>query len=131
VSDDEPMRRVRDALIANLTPERADLAFTVRALAARLHDQYAGRTIEVRIPPFSAVQLRSLAGDGPRHTRGTPPNVVEMNPETFVRLSFGVLTWDDAFASHALSVSGAHAADVATMLLAQETTRPLPARELQ
>jgi hypothetical protein len=117
----ESMQTVRSALIAGVPPERADLAKVVRALAARLHEHYAGRTIEVRIPPYAAVQLRSIDGEGPRHTRGTPPNVVEMNPETFVSLSFGLLTWDEAFASHALSVSGAHASDVATML---ETATP-------
>jgi hypothetical protein len=90
----------------------------VRTLAAAIREEYAGRSIELRIPPYIAVQLRTLDGQGPRHTRGTPPNVVETDPVTFLALAHGELTWDDAFASGRLSVSGAHARDTEKMLAA-------------
>ena len=51
-----------------------------------------GRAVEVRVPPYAAVQCV----EGPRHTRGTPPNVVEMDPVTWVLLATGRLSWADA-----------------------------------
>ncbi|MCL1841370.1 MAG: sterol carrier family protein [Propionibacteriaceae bacterium] len=104
------------ALADGVEPERAPLAEAVRALAFDLGERYGGRTIEVRVPPFAAVQLRSATGEGPQHHRGTPPNVVETDPATFVLLATGALRWDDAVARHRLRWSGAHAHDVATML---------------
>lgn len=64
---------------------RAALASATRTLAQILAEQAAGRSVEVRIPPFVAVQ----AVAGPRHTRGTPPNVVETDPLTWLRLATG------------------------------------------
>ena len=107
---------VRRALDDGAEPERGLLAEAVRALASELEAAYGGRTIEVRVPPFAAVQLRSASGEGPQHHRGTPPNVVETDPATFVLLATGTLSWDDAVAQHRLRWSGAHAHDVATML---------------
>ena len=54
-----------------------------------------GRAVEVRVPPYAAVQCV----EGPRHTRGTPPNVVEMDPVTWVLLAAGLLAWPDAVAA--------------------------------
>ena len=51
-----------------------------------------GNAVEVRVPPDGAVQ----AVEGPRHTRGTPPNVVETDAQTWLELATGALTWDDA-----------------------------------
>jgi hypothetical protein len=93
-----------------------ELAGRVRELAKKLEAKHKGRTIEVRVPPYAAVQLASHDGDGPTHRRGTPPNVVETDPETFVALATGQLTWDEAYESHKLKYSGAHARDVAGML---------------
>lgn len=86
-----------------------------RALASILGERFPGRTIEVRVPPYTAVQLASLTA-GPQHHRGTPPNVVEMDTRTFWELCTGMLSWDGAREAHRLRVSGVHAGDVATML---------------
>lgn len=75
-------------------PERTDLALAVRGLAERLAERAPGRHVEVRVPPFTAVQCV----EGPRHTRGTPPNVVEAQPLPFVLLCAGRLSWPDAVA---------------------------------
>lgn len=74
------------------TYERADLALAVRGLAEQLADAAPGRHVEVRIPPYAAVQCTA----GPRHTRGTPPNVVEVEPVAYVELCTGRLAWSDA-----------------------------------
>ena len=78
------------------------LALTVRALAGVLVARAPGRTVEVRIPPFVAVQAIS----GPRHTRGTPPNVVETDPLTWIRLATGRMRWTDAVDSGVVRASG-------------------------
>ena len=86
------MRAVLTAVDAGATPARADLALAVRGLAERLAEQAPGHHVELRVPPFTAVQCV----EGPRHTRGTPPNVVEAQPVPFVLLCAGRLTWPDA-----------------------------------
>ena len=65
-----------------------------RAFCARLGELHPGAAIEVRVPPWAAVQVSF--GDGPKHTRGTPPNVVEMEPSTFLGLATGRLCWAEA-----------------------------------
>ena len=77
---------------AGRAPERTDLALAVRGLAGRLAEVAPGRHVEARIPPYAAVQCV----EGPRHTRGTPPNVVEAEPLAFVLLCAGRLAWADA-----------------------------------
>lgn len=72
--------------------EKADLALAVRGLAAQLAEAAPGRHVELRVPPYAAVQCV----EGPRHTRGTPPNVVEAEPVAFVELCAGRLAWTDA-----------------------------------
>ena len=72
--------------------ERSALAIATRLLAEILAAQAPGRSVELRVPPFVAVQAIA----GPRHTRGTPPNVVETDPLTWVRLATGRLAWADA-----------------------------------
>jgi hypothetical protein len=74
----------------------------VRALLAELARRAPGRSVEVRVPPFGAVQCVA----GPRHTRGTPPNVVETDPMTWLLLATGRLSWTDALASGRISASG-------------------------
>ena len=107
---------VRALLAVGGEPARADLAAATRALAGELGRRYAGGTIEVRVPPYAAVQLRSPTGAGPRHTRGTPPNVVETDPATFIGVVCGDLTWQEARASHRLRCSGVQADEVARWL---------------
>lgn len=77
----------------------------VRALLDVLAERAPGRTVEVRVPPFAAVQCI----EGPRHTRGTPPNVVEMDATTWLRLAAGRKPWADAVASGAVYASGERA----------------------
>ena len=72
--------------------DRPDLALAVRGLADRLAEAAPGHHVEARVPPFAAVQCVA----GPRHTRGTPPNVVEADPVAFVELCAGLLAWPDA-----------------------------------
>jgi uncharacterized protein (TIGR03083 family) len=82
--------------------DRSALAVAVRSLAAILAAQHPGRSVEVRVPPFVAVQCVA----GPRHTRGTPPNVVETDPVTFLRLATGRVNWANAVATGAVTASG-------------------------
>lgn len=80
---------------------RAAVRFTLEELA----DLAPGNAVEVRVPPDGAVQ----AVTGPRHTRGTPPNVVETDPQTWLSLASGVLTWDEAVAAGRVHASGERA----------------------
>jgi uncharacterized protein (TIGR03083 family) len=73
-------------------PDRAALKLAVWTLADLLAERAPGRHVEVRVPPYAAVQCV----EGPRHTRGTPPNVVEADPVAFVELCAGRLPWSDA-----------------------------------
>ena len=102
------------ALTTSTPPTTQVLREGVRGLAAALEQGHGGRSIEVRVPPVIAVQL-AAAGDGPSHRRGTPPNVVETGPETFLRMATGLVSWQEAVAA-GLSHSGAHADEVAGFL---------------
>ncbi len=93
-------------------PARADIAAAVRLTARTLAAAAPGASVEVRVPPFVAVQCIA----GPRHTRGTPPNVVETDPRTWLRLVTGLATMDQATANGSLRVSGARAAEIAAWL---------------
>ena len=77
----------------------------VKSTLALLTAKAPGRAIEVRIPPYAAVQC----GEGPTHTRGTPPNTIEMKAETWLALASGKLSWSDAMQSGAISASGVRA----------------------
>lgn len=91
-----------DALDRGAEPERAVLRDAVRVLLAELARTAPGRSVEVRIPPFGAIQCVA----GPRHTRGTPPNVVETDPLTWLLLGTGRLSWTDASTDGRLRASG-------------------------
>lgn len=90
---------------AGLTPLRDAARFAVRHLLEELAARAPGRTVEVRVPPYAAVQCVA----GPRHTRGTPPNVVETDPRTWLELATGRLAWSDAMAGGRISASGSRA----------------------
>ena len=92
-------------------PSRAVLGAAVKTSARWLAQQVPGRSVEVRVPPFVAVQCVP----GPRHTRGTPPNVVETDPATWLRLATGALTWAEAVAGGKVSASG-NRADLSQLL---------------
>lgn len=86
-------------------PLRPALRAAVRYSLGLLAEQVPGRTVEVRVPPFAAVQCVP----GPRHTRGTPPNVVETDPLTWLDLAAGRLTWDAAVTAGRVYASGQRA----------------------
>ncbi|MGH3804716.1 MAG: sterol carrier family protein [Pseudonocardiaceae bacterium] len=86
-------------------PARAELARAVRLSLRTLAQVAPGATVEVRVPPFAAVQCVS----GPKHTRGTPPNVVETDPRTWLELITDRLTWPDALTTARLTASGPRA----------------------
>jgi hypothetical protein len=94
------------------SPSRAELAAAVRLTARALAAEAPGASVEVRIPPFVAVQCIA----GPRHTRGTPPNVVEADPRTWLLLATGLLQVADGTATGALRLSGSRAGEVAAWL---------------
>lgn len=81
---------------------RQTLATAVRHTTAELADAAPGRSVEVRVPPFAAVQCVA----GPVHTRGTPPAVVETDPQTWLELVTGELAWADGVAAGRVRVSG-------------------------
>ena len=86
-------------------PSRAVLGAAVKTTARWLAQQVPGRSVELRVPPHVAVQCV----EGPRHTRGTPPNVVETDPLTWIRLAAGRLDWRGAVAGGAVRASGERA----------------------
>jgi hypothetical protein len=94
-----------DTLEAGDTPDRLTLRDAVRALLATLAAKAPGRSVEVRIPPYGAIQCV----DGPRHTRGTPPNVVETDPLTWLALATGGTSWVEAVAAGRIRASGVRA----------------------
>jgi Bacterial SCP ortholog len=89
-------------------PDRDALATAVRLTARTLAGLAPGASVEVRIPPFAAVQCIA----GPRHTRGTPPNVVEAEPRTWLLLATGLLSLEAAHAAGALTLSGSRAGEI-------------------
>jgi hypothetical protein len=93
-------------------PARDELALAVRLTARTLAAVAPGSSVEVRIPPFVAVQCIS----GPQHRRGTPPNVVETDPRTWLLLAAGVLTVAEADESGELRLSGSRAGEIASYL---------------
>lgn len=90
---------------------RPALATAVRYLLQLLEDRAPGKSVEVRVPPFGAVQILQ----GTTHTRGTPPNVVETDAGTWIALATGELAWADAMAGGRISASGTRA-DISHLL---------------
>ena len=83
----------------------------VKSTLLQLAERNPGRAIEVRVPPYAAVQC----GDGPTHTRGTPPNVIEMDAQTWLALARGEESWADALAQGRIIASGIRA-DLTSLL---------------
>jgi uncharacterized protein (TIGR03083 family) len=96
-------------LPAPVQPDPAALRVAVRLLTGILGHRAAGRSVEVRVPPYAAVQLDLPDAPGPRHTRGTPPNVVEADPVSFVEVATGRVPWHDAVRDGRIRASGARA----------------------
>lgn len=93
-------------------PDRAVQRAAVKESLAALAAAAPGHSVEVRVPPFGAVQCVS----GPRHGRGNPPNVVETDARTWLALVTGHMGWDEALSSGALTASGSRTGEVALML---------------
>ncbi|MBW3085457.1 hypothetical protein KEM60_01657 [Austwickia sp. TVS 96-490-7B] len=115
-----PRRRIDPALghqaIATYLadPTRADRTTTATAVRYTLEElgtRSPGRTVEVRIPPYGVVHCV----DGPIHTRGTPPNVVETDAATWLALVSGHLSWAAAVNSGTVRASGTRA-DLSTVI---------------
>jgi hypothetical protein len=98
----ESTARVLAALDGGEAPGRDDLRSAVKELVRAFAQEHPGRSVEVRVPPYAAVQCVG----GPRHTRGTPPNVVETDPVTWVLLATGRLSWASAVQEGRLRASG-------------------------
>jgi hypothetical protein len=85
--------------------DRSTLALAVRYALQLLAEQAPGGTVEVRVPPFGAVQCV----EGPKHTRGTPPNVIETDASTWLALATGGLSWAEARSAGRVHASGQRA----------------------
>ncbi|MDX6213282.1 MAG: hypothetical protein QOF82_2369 [Frankiales bacterium] len=92
-------------LLEPVPVDRAALAVSCRMLAGILADRHPGHAVEVRVPPFAAVQCV----EGPRHTRGTPANVVETDPATWVLIAAGRMPYAEAVAAGKVAASGQRA----------------------
>ena len=103
IPDEQGGPAVRAAL--EVGADRNTTATAVRYLLQLLAERAPGNTVEVRVPPFGAVQCIP----GPRHTRGTPPNVIETDAATWLALASGRLSWSDGLASGSVHASGQRA----------------------
>ena len=74
----------------------------VKEVLAKISKLAPGHAVELRIPPYSAIQCV----EGPKHTRGTPPNVVEMSAEVLFEIVGGKINWPDAISDGRISASG-------------------------
>ena len=99
-------------------PPRAVVGAAVKTSARWLAQHVPGRSVELRVPPHVAVQCI----EGPRHTRGTPPNVVETDAATWLKLTTGQLSWADALAQGSVTASG-NRADLSSHLPLRPLTR--------
>lgn len=104
-----PVAQGRDALrvwrSAPAAAPRDTVATAVRYALEELAARAPGRTLEVRVPPYGAVQCI----EGPRHTRGTPPNVIETDADTWLDLVTGQQDWAQATAGGGVHASGQRA----------------------
>lgn len=90
---------------AGFAADRTTTATAVRYTLEELASVAPGRTVEVRVPPFGAVQCIA----GPVHKRGTPPNVIETDAQTWLRLATGDLAWPEAVGGGRVRASGQRA----------------------
>jgi Bacterial SCP ortholog len=107
--------RALSALDAGAQPAPDDLRTACRYLLEELAARVPGRSVEVRVAPYGVTQCVQ----GPRHTRGTPPNVVEADPGAWVRVATGRTTWAEAVGSGRVRASGERSDLSAYLPLAQ------------
>lgn len=93
------------AALASAPRTADDDRMLVKHFMALLSERSPGNSVEVRVPPYAAVQAIA----GVRHTRGTPPAVVELDADTWIALATGRLTWRDAEAAGRVNASGERA----------------------
>jgi len=107
VSHQDGIAAVNAVLQSGGSLPQTDASFVtaVRYLLEELAEVAPGNSVEVRVPPLGATQCI----EGPRHTRGTPPNVVEMKPEVWLDLALGKTSWDEALKANQVSASGVRA----------------------
>jgi len=107
ISHIEGINAVNAVIASGKTLAESDTLFmtAVRYLLEELAEVAPGNSVEVRVPPLGATQCI----EGPRHTRGTPPNVVELHPMVWFDLALGNLSWDQAITEHKVSASGVRA----------------------
>ncbi|YCK82777.1 sterol carrier family protein [Arthrobacter sp. D3-18] len=91
--------------VAGTPPSRTLIATAVRYSLEEVTARAPGNSVEVRVPPFGVTQCV----EGPRHTRGTPPNVIECDAATWLSLVTGRISWADAVSEHKLTASGLRA----------------------
>lgn len=95
-------RQAVTEVLSGSSADKEQLALAVRYLLQVMAQDHPGKSVELRVPPYGAVQCV----EGPDHTRGTPANVVEMSAENWVRLATGELQWSELVAAGAISASG-------------------------
>ena len=94
---------ILDASLALANQDQVEIfATTVRSSLQWFAEQHPGRAVELRVPPYLAIQILG----GTTHRRGTPPAVVEMSPQTWLELFTKKLTWDEAVSSGNIIASG-------------------------
>jgi len=103
------------ARVADGEPDRADLRLLTKHFLAVLEQRAPGHSVEVRVPPYAAVQVIP----GVRHTRGTPPAVVETDAVTWLSLATGEISWADAERAGRVLASGERADLTAWLPLVQ------------
>jgi hypothetical protein len=101
-TDPQDGRAALDRARATGAASGTDVRTAVRFLLEELAERAPGRTVEVRVPPYGAVQCVQ----GPRHTRGTPANVVETDAVTWLALATGTLAWAEAVGAGRVAASG-------------------------
>ena len=102
---DIDLGRAAVASVRSATADRDTTAIAVRFILQEFARIAPGKSVEVRVPPHGAVQIVEGLG----HTRGTPPNVIEMDAKTLVALAVGAESWDAAVARGAVRASGTRA----------------------
>lgn len=91
---------------------RSELATAVRFTLQVIASEYPGGAVELRVPPLGAVQFVP----GTTHTRGTPPAVVEIDPQTWLELACGECDWAQAVKPGGGAVASGERSDLSPML---------------
>lgn len=105
ITREDGIAAVREWTTTRPKAQRSVVATAVRWTLQTLAADAPGRAVEVRVPPWGAIQCIP----GPQHSRGTPANVVETNPETWLALAVGEVTWEEALAAGDIAASGTRA----------------------